>query len=156
MTPTSAKPRRAAASTNSAEAGYDLSDNLDDDVARIVADMRLQPGLPWDQLARRVATHSGRPIRIEAVGDGRWSTVTGVLSRMEEVDVILVRHTDSPMYRLHSVLHEFGHLLRGDAECSASTPVRDERRESRAESVAHLLARALYQPRDYDDQQVLG
>jgi len=76
---------------------------------------------------------------------------------MKDVDLILVRHSDSPLYRTHSVLHEFGHILLNHAHCDGAIARAGEPdQELAAELIAHHLADRLYRPRDFDDQRVLG
>ncbi|TAM71620.1 MAG: hypothetical protein EPN48_00700 [Microbacteriaceae bacterium] len=126
-------------------------------IERIIRDLRLEHGVDWDDLACRVAAKSGRPIRIQALGDENWTNTTGALSRMPDMDLILVRYTDSPLYRTHSILHEFGHILLKHPACPAGcNQHRVQGEEQAAELLAYRLAHALYRPRDYDDQRALG
>ncbi|WP_308468468.1 hypothetical protein [Rathayibacter soli] len=126
-------------------------------IERAISDLRLEHGVDWDELAARVASKSGKAIRIQALGDENWTNTTGALSRMSDVDLILVRYTDSALYRTHSILHEFGHILLAHPACPAGGALLGgQSEEQAAERVAYRLAHALYRPRDYDDQQVFG
>jgi len=119
--------------------------------------LQISHGVRWEDLVRRVAEVGGKSIRIQAVGDEGWQNTTAALSRMADVDLILVRHTDSTLYQTHGMLHEFGHILNGDEGCAGSAVGSvDPNREQTAESIAHVLAHALYRPEDYEDQRVLG
>jgi hypothetical protein len=124
---------------------------------RIAFPLEFSHGVGWDELVGQVTQATRKNVRIQAVGDASWRNATGALSRFPDQDLILIRYTDSPLYRTHSILHEFGHLLLGHDGCTQSKDaVRDEAHEQAAELIAYQLAQRLYRPRDDEDLRVLG
>ncbi|MFC4245002.1 ImmA/IrrE family metallo-endopeptidase [Gryllotalpicola reticulitermitis] len=114
-------------------------------------------GVGWDELVGYVTQTTRKNVRIQAIGDAHWRNATAALSRFPDQDLILIRYTDSPLYRTHSILHEFGHLLLGHDGCTQSKDtVRDDAHEQAAELLAYQLAQRLYRPGDYEDLRVLG
>ena len=124
-------------------------------VRRALACLQLDDHATFEDLAQRVAAKAERPITIQAKGDETWDTVTAVLGHLSGGITILVRSTDSAVYQLHGVLHEFGHILLGHDSCFAYGEIspRDDR-ERMAEGAAFELARLIYLPRE--DLRVFG
>lgn len=77
----------------------------------------LAPDADLDQVVQRVAEGLGKPIRIEAVGDEKWETLTALLVETDDSANILVRHDDSQLYRNHCILHELAHIIYNHPGC---------------------------------------
>lgn len=110
------------------------------DVTTVVADLvRTLPVDPrLDDVVAAVARTVGTPTRVVDVDGPSWGSLTALVSQAPHENLVLVPAVVPPLYRMHCVLHELGHLLHGDA--GAPTPA----------SVASLAAGTKVCQRDVD------
>lgn len=121
--------------------------------------IRLQIGtcVSFSDLAQRVAALAGKPITISACGDDTWDNVTAILSRSLDHIAVLVRASDSAVYQLHGVLHEFGHILLDHQGCLADGEAAHAGRgELLAEAIAFELAQFMFSVPNHNDARVFG
>ncbi|RFA17749.1 hypothetical protein [Subtercola boreus] len=151
--------------------GHDIADRC----ARIFEDNGLGGPRNMEELVTRVSNISGKPVMIEPLGDERWETITALWVSYPASDLVLVRATDTHLYRTHCILHELAHIIYRHPGCSdlASAEVvqslisdgatvrgrvvnpqavrvaseRSETIEGEAENLARLLGRSLLRPR---------
>jgi hypothetical protein len=146
----------------------------------------LAPDTDLAYVVRRASEQLGKPIRIEAVGNEKWETLTALLVETDASANILIRHDDSQLYQNHCILHELAHIIYNHPGCrtaKATAPAiahsdfSDKVRgrilalqaggfseiegasaviEGEAESLAYLLARRLLRPRHQADERVFG
>ncbi|UFU13482.1 hypothetical protein LQK89_13315 [Curtobacterium sp. C1] len=109
-------------------------------VTTVVADLvRTLPTDPrLDDVVAAVARSVGTPTRVVDVDGPSWGSLTALVSQAPHENLVLVPAAVPPLYRMHCVLHELGHLLHGDA--GAPTPA----------SVASLAAGTNVCQRDVD------
>lgn len=113
-------------------------------VTTVVADLvRTLPADPrLDDVVAAVARSVGTPTRVVDVDGPSWGSLTALVSQAPHENLVLVPAAVPPLYRMHCVLHELGHLLHGDA--GAPTPA----------SVASLAAGTNVCQRDVDGRSV--
>ncbi|NQX29826.1 hypothetical protein HQQ81_20965 [Microbacteriaceae bacterium VKM Ac-2854] len=75
-----------------------------------------------------VANFCGKQIRIEAVGNKKWEKVTGLVFHHDKYIRILVRSSDTRIFRCHCVLHELSHVLLEHPDCQCLNKVGVEQR----------------------------
>jgi hypothetical protein len=136
-----------------------------------------------NEVVTRIAERYGKPIRIEAIGDAEWETLTGLWIDYKDYGRILVRSTDPAIYQTHCILHELAHIALDHAGCRAlaheiSPPkhgrdthtqmLRIRARlldandhdaaadEVAAEEIAYTFAKLLMKPRHAEDESVFG
>ena len=109
-------------------------------VTTVVADLvRTLPTDPrLDDVVAAVARSVGTPTRVVDVDGPSWGSLTALVSPAPHENLVLVPAAVPPLYRMHCVLHELGHLRHGDA--GAPTPA----------SVASLAAGTNVCQRDVD------
>lgn len=56
----------------------------------------------------------GKPTRVVDVDGPSWGPLTALVSQFEHENLVLVPADAPPLYRMHCVLHELGHLVHGD------------------------------------------
>ncbi|PZE65977.1 hypothetical protein [Curtobacterium sp. MCBD17_021] len=61
-----------------------------------------------------VAARIGKPVRVVDVDGPGWGALTALVSQLPDVALVLLPPGSTPLYRMHCVLHELGHLVRGD------------------------------------------
>ncbi|PYY35597.1 MULTISPECIES: hypothetical protein [unclassified Curtobacterium] len=61
-----------------------------------------------------VAARIGKPIRVVDVDGPSWGALTALVSQSPDAALVLLPPGSTPLYRMHCVLHELGHLVRGD------------------------------------------
>lgn len=150
------------------------------------ASLDLAPDADLAYVVQRASEQLGKPIRIEAVGNEKWETLTALLVETDESANILIRHDDSQLYQNHCILHELAHIVynhpgcrtaKATAPAMAHSDFSDKVRgrilalesgglteiegasaiiEGEAESLAYLLARRLLRPRHQADERVFG
>jgi hypothetical protein len=81
-------------------------------VRDVVADLPDAPRLGHvvDAVARRIGT----PVRVVDVDGPSWGGLTALVSQLPDEALVLLPPGATPLYRMHCVLHELGHLVRGD------------------------------------------
>lgn len=111
-------------------------------VRALVANLPRSPRLP--DVVDAVAARIGRPTRVVDVDGPAWGPLTALVSQSPDENLVLVPAGAPRLYRMHCVLHELGHLVRGDA--GAPTPA------SLAAFAAggHVCQRALDEQSDAD------
>lgn len=159
-----------------------------DDIAARCAEIFRANGLgspqSMDELVSLVSAISGKPVIIEPLGDERWEKLTALWVSYPDSDIVLVRSTDTELYRTHCILHELSHIICRHPGCSdlASAEVvqslitsgctvrgrvlrpRDARVtpehtatiEGEAENLARLIGRSLLRPRYAADEKSFG
>lgn len=85
---------------------------------KTVAELELPPHPSWEAVEARVAACLGKPLQVTALDGDEWASVTGLFLEAEECGYIFYRASDPPIYQQHSILHEFGHILLHNNECS--------------------------------------
>ena len=95
------------------------------DVTAVVADLvRTLPRAPrLDDVVAAVARTVGRPTRVVDVDGPSWGSLTALVSQAPHENLVLVPAAVPPLYRMHCVLHELGHLVHGDAGAPTPTAV---------------------------------
>ncbi len=86
-------------------------------VDQVLIDLPDEP-VPSD-LVSAVERAVGKSIVVERVGDSSWGALTGLLLETPKGVRILVRECDPPIYQLHCLLHELGHLVLQHADCAS-------------------------------------
>jgi hypothetical protein len=61
-----------------------------------------------------VAARIGKPVRVVDVDGPSWGALTALVSQSPDAALVLLPPGSTPLYRMHCVLHELGHLVRGD------------------------------------------
>jgi hypothetical protein len=61
-----------------------------------------------------VADRLGKPVRVVDVDGPSWGSLTALVSQLPGEALVLLPPGATPLYRMHCVLHELGHLVRGD------------------------------------------
>ncbi len=91
-------------------------------VRAVVDDLvgRLPDAPRLDDVVRGVAAMVGTPTRVVDVDGPAWGGLTALVSQSPHENLVLVPADVPPLYRMHCVLHELGHLVRGDT--GAPTP----------------------------------
>jgi hypothetical protein len=153
---------------------------LEADVAQGLAPLGRTAGISFEELSDRVARLHGKPILIEPRADAMYGALKGLWVQEPDQSRILISSTDSRLYQVHCILHEYGHIIRDHPTCGAfptsllalGTPQKvrarqarpdwstavpgesaaDVRIESEAEYIAYRLAADLFRPRGYDDE----
>ncbi len=100
---------------------------------RVADELVSQLGLPaspcFDDVVTRVTDVYGKPLRLEPVADRDLSTLTGLWIDTHDVGYVFFRSADPIVYRLHSIFHEFGHILSEHENCEALRALGDVRLE---------------------------
>lgn len=82
-------------------------------------------GSSLDEIRARVSQAYGRPIVLQPVGDDELSTITGLWLETDSAGYVFFRAADPLVYQVHSIFHEFGHILASDASCEALAAIDD-------------------------------
>jgi hypothetical protein len=61
-----------------------------------------------------VSARLGKPVRVVDVDGPSWGALTALVSQSPDAALVLLPPGSTPLYRMHCVLHELGHLVRGD------------------------------------------
>lgn len=85
---------------------------------KAVAELKLPPHPSWEAVETRVTARFGKPLYVTALDGNEWASVTGLFLEAEECGYIFYRASDPPLYQQHSILHEFGHILLHNHDCS--------------------------------------
>jgi len=151
--------------------------DVDTAVRAVVATLPRAPRLP--DVVAGVAALIGKPTRIVDVDGPGWGPLTALVSQLEHENIVLVPAGAPPLYRMHCVLHELGHLVHGDAGAPTKasvaafaagghvcqralddgpglTPVSSGDDEHFAETFAYELARVLLRGGAGADERVYG
>ena len=146
-------------------------------VRALVATLPRAPHL--SDVVTGVGTMVGKPTRVVDVDGPSWGPLTALVSQFEHENLVLVPAGAPPLYRMHCVLHELGHLVHGDAGAPTKasvaafaagghvcqralddgpglTPVSSGDDEHFAETFAYELARVLLRGGAGADERVYG
>ncbi|MBF4613157.1 hypothetical protein [Curtobacterium sp. VKM Ac-1376] len=83
-----------------------------DAVRALVATLPPAPRL--SDVVTGVGRTVGKPTRVVDVDGPSWGPLTALVSQFEHENLVLVPAGSPPLYRMHCVLHELGHLVHGD------------------------------------------
>lgn len=78
----------------------------------VVAALPVAPRL--GDVVTAVARKTGKPVRVVDVDGPSWGGLTALVSQLPDEALVLLPPGSTPLYRMHCVLHELGHLVRGD------------------------------------------
>ncbi|MBT1541784.1 hypothetical protein KK103_08435 [Curtobacterium flaccumfaciens pv. flaccumfaciens] len=90
-------------------------------VSALVATLPRAPHL--SDVVTGVGTMVGKPTRVVDVDGPSWGPLTALVSQFEHENLVLVPAGAPPLYRMHCVLHELGHLVHGDVGTPTASSV---------------------------------
>ncbi|MBT1597947.1 hypothetical protein [Curtobacterium flaccumfaciens] len=90
-------------------------------VRALVATLPRAPHL--SDVVTGVGTMVGKPTRVVDVDGPSWGPLTALVSQFEHENLVLVPAGAPPLYRMHCVLHELGHLVHGDVGTPTASSV---------------------------------
>lgn len=79
----------------------------------------IRAGATLEEITQATAKVHRKPIVLLPVGDDELRSLTGLWAETEEQSYVFFRERDSPIYRLHSIFHELGHILADHRGCGA-------------------------------------
>jgi hypothetical protein len=92
---------------------------MHDQVRDLVASLPSSPRL--SDVVHAVAGRVGKPVRVVDVDGPSWGGLTALVAQHDHEAMVLVPTTAPPLYRMHCVLHELGHLVHGDTGAAPTT-----------------------------------
>jgi hypothetical protein len=96
-------------------------------IDRLVDRLNLTAGASLDDVVRSVADAHRKPISLEPIDDARLTTLTGLWVETAKTSYVFFRASDPLIYRIHSIFHEFGHILLEHEQCDALATVEHSR-----------------------------
>lgn len=123
-------------------------DELRQKADAMMAQLALSDHVGLPEIVARVATITGKRIKVDPIGDRDWETITGLVLQTEDSARILIRKSDPRWYQFHTVLHELSHVVFGHTGCS-TLPVRLEGAHRHVRAGQTVLARGVATP-DFD------
>lgn len=86
---------------------------------RLVRSLSLKPGASLSEITERVAAVHGKPVLLQPVPDEEIDGTTGLWVETETESIVFYRENDPLLYQLHSICHEFGHIIANHTGCDA-------------------------------------
>ncbi|MET4618747.1 hypothetical protein ABIE18_000170 [Arthrobacter sp. 2762] len=147
-------------------------------VEALVENLNLRVGATLDDVAGSIAAMQGKSISLEPVDDSALTTLTGLWIETADTNYVFFRSLDPVIYKIHSIFHEFGHILLEHHDCEVLRMVGDiplggtglggeirrarargllvDSSERMAELVAYALTRRLLRVDSTPDEEVFG
>lgn len=102
------------------------AESAKDSAERLVRALGCSAGSSLDQIKARVEHAYGRPLVLQPVGHDELRTISGLWLETDSAGYVFFRAADPLVYRVHSIFHEFGHILANHQGCEALSVVDDK------------------------------
>ena len=93
--------------------------------ADLVNLLNCPPAPTFEMIKDSVAERHGKEIVLHPVEDLELQNMTGLWIETEQTSHVFYRLADPMIYQLHSIFHEFGHILADHGACSVLSAVGD-------------------------------
>lgn len=121
---------------------------------RIVSALNLRPGASLDDVIAGVANKYEKSLVLQPVADHELTTITGLWVETDDAGYVFFRTADPFVYQIHSIFHEFGHILARHTGCDALGAIDSDAIESVGLGKQILRARA--RGASYDKSEILA
>ncbi len=93
------------------------------DAEQLIASLGWTKGVSLKEIIAGVANKYDKSLILQAVGDNELTTITGLWVETNETGYVFFRAADPAVYQIHSMFHEFGHILGKHQGCDVLSVV---------------------------------
>jgi len=152
--------------------------DMGSEVASVVDSLGIGRHASFDEVIDAVSTVCGKRLRLEPVDDATLAQLTGLWIETNDASYVFFRSTDPLVYKMHSIFHEFGHILLDHDGCELTATLSgvsltanglggeimrakgrgllDDRSEQLAEMIAYALSQKILSGTRDSEQEIFG